>query len=279
MKRLVIVLALVAAASASAAPPSVKAIAAIRERAAAREARVLLRRFVAPRGAIRLAHPPSLGVNAWPGSSPTARFASRTAYWRSSAPLNLVAAFIRAHPPRGLKREPSAGGPQFRLIDFAAGQTRYIDVTVLRHAGWTFVRAQADVVWIYPRAPSEKLPAATAKIDVKGHKVSRTVTDPAKVADIVRWFDALPVSPPGVAVMCPLTLGPRVRFVFRSANGTRFASASAPTVGKAWICSTISFSIHGKPQTALVDSSRGCGFVYRVQRLLGVRLLAMRGSG
>ena len=79
-------------------------------------------------------------------------------------------------------------------------------------------------------------------------------------------------------IRCPLIAGPRVAFVFRAADGTRLASASAPTVGKAWICSTISFSIHGKAQTALVDSSHGRGFVYRVQRLLGVKLRATPGS-
>ncbi len=255
---------------------TVKAIAAARERAAAREAKVLLRRFVTPRGATRLAHPPSLPVNAWAGSAPTAKFAYRTAYWRSSAPLNVVAAFIQTHPPRGLKMEQSGNGPQFRLIEFAAGRTCYIEVTVLRHAGTTFVRAQADVVWIYPRSSQEKVPASTTEIDVKGPEVSRTVTDPAKVADIVRWFDALPVSPPGVALMCPAILGPRVQFVFRSANGARLASASGRMPGKAWICSPISFSIHEKQQTALVDSPRGPGFIYRVGKLLGVKLLETR---
>lgn len=277
MKRLVIVLALVAAASASAAPPGVKAIAAARQRVAAREAKVLLRRFVEPSGAKRLTHAPSLPTNAWPESAPTAKFARRQAYWRTGAPLGTVAAFVQAHPPHGLKVEPSGNGPQFRLIDFAAGQTRYIDVTVLRHAGTTYVRAQADVVWIYPRSPQEKVPASTTEIDVKGPKVSRAVTDPATVADIVRWFDALPVSPPGVMVMCPLIAGPRVQLVFRSANGTRLASASAPTLGMAGICDAITFSIHGKQQTALIDPLRGRGFVYRVQRLLGVKLLATRG--
>ncbi|HLX32821.1 MAG TPA: hypothetical protein VKR79_08655 [Gaiellaceae bacterium] len=278
MKRLILVGAVLASLSAPTALawPGVKAIAAERERAAGREASALLRRFVPPPGAARLARGPRLPATAWPSSGPTGKFAVRERYWRTSESIDAVVAFVQAHPPRAMTSQPASSGPGFRILDFGSRGTRYLDVTALRHAGRTFVRVQADVVWIYPRSPEERVPAGVTEIDVRAPKVSRHVTGPAKVATIVRWFDALPISPPGVVLPCPLVIGPKIEFVFRSASGARLASASAPSLGKAWICDAIAFSIHGHRQTALVDAQRGHGFVYRVQHLLGVTLLEKR---
>jgi hypothetical protein len=278
MKRLVIagaVLALVCAAGGSAARPSVKEIAATRERAAEREATALLRLFVVPRQATRLRHAPPLRENSWPGSAPTAKFATHTAYWRTRAPLDTVAAFVRAHRPHGMANEPMGSGPRFRLLGYAANETRYLDVTLLRHEGRTFVRVQADVVWVYPRSPREKVPSAALEVDLRAPHVHRRVTDPAKVRQIVRWFDALPISPPGVVIMCPAVAGPKFEFVFRSESRTRLAGASAPSA-KAWICNSIGFTLHGKQQTPLVDLRHGRGFVDRVGTLLGLKLATTR---
>ena len=225
---IVLVVAAVATGAASASEPSVKQIAAARERAAAGEATVFV-----------------------------------------------VAAFVRAHRPHGMTNEPMASGPGFRLLGYAAHRTRYLDVTLLRHNGQTLVRVQADVVWIYPRSPQEKVPANVREIDIKGPRVWRRATNSMHVAAIVRWFDALPISPPGVVMGCPLILWPRIQVVFRSANGTRLASASVPAA-KAGLCNAIGFSIHGKPQQPLVDSVRGRGFVDRVAKLLGLRLPSLR---
>jgi hypothetical protein len=131
----------------------------------------------------------------------------------------------------------------------------------------------ALVVWSYPRSPQEKVPASVAEVDIKAPHVARRVTDAAQVHRIVAWFDALPVIPPDVASLCGPSDNGDVEFTFRSANGSRLASAAASTFGKARYCDPIGFSIRGKLQTPLVDKYGGPGFVYRVQRLVGVTLL------
>jgi hypothetical protein len=50
---------------------------------------------------------------------------------------------------------------------------------------------------------------ATTEIRVRTPAVSLEVKDPASVARIVRWFDALPTSPPGIGVACTLRPSPQ----------------------------------------------------------------------
>jgi len=132
----------------------------------------------------------------------------------------------------------------------------------------------ALAVWIYPRSPSERVPAATAEIVVRAPRISATVTDPGKVARIVRWFDALPVSPPGVAVSCPYAVAPDLTLSFRSAGGARLAQATLPRT-EATLCDPIAFTIGGWRRRPLIDGP-GESFVRRLQGLLGLRLVQAR---
>ncbi|MGH2977830.1 MAG: hypothetical protein ACRDKC_05600 [Gaiellaceae bacterium] len=117
------------------------------------------------------------------------------------------------------------------------------------------------------------VPSAVRELDITGTGVSRRVTNPAQVARIVRWFDALNVVQPGKEIVsCPLVLAAKVTFVFRSASGDALASAMVPSQGAADGCNPIQFSVHGKRQTPLIDATPGKGksFADRVQRLLGM---------
>jgi hypothetical protein len=152
---------------------------------------------------------------------------------------------------------------------------RLLTVDLARLGDGTVMRLEAGVPWIDPRSPREVVPAAVREIDVRNGHMTRTVTTPAKVARIVRWFDALPVSPPGVAVPCPLALGPDVTVSFRNARDETLAVASLPP-SFAWICSSIAFSIGGKAQQPLVDRPHHPSFVRRLQQLLGLHLLRTR---
>jgi hypothetical protein len=114
------------------------------------------------------------------------------------------------------------------------------------------------------------VPSSVREIVVRSPKAFVTVTDPANVARIVRWFDALPITPPGVVLSCPLTLAATIKLAFRTATGVRVATAAVPAT-RAWVCDTIGFTIHGRRQTPLIDPLWGHSFVDRVQRLLGVR--------
>ncbi len=116
------------------------------------------------------------------------------------------------------------------------------------------------------------MPAATREIVVHTPKTTRAVESAAKVARIVRWFDALPVSPPGIAVACPLILAPQIRLSFRSAEGARLAQATVPATS-AGLCDPIGFRIGGKAERPLIDGAVGPSFVRRLQRLLGVHLV------
>jgi hypothetical protein len=259
--------------------PSVKAIAAARERAAGRQAAALLRRLVLPAHAAASRPPHGYGgVLRQAGPTPAAKVVDRHRFWTIRAPLASVEAFVTEHRPRGFRFGSSGrtGDSANEELSFvAAGRTHWLNVTVVGLPGRTVVRADALVVWDYPRSPHEQVPAGVSEIDVEAPKVSRTVTDPATVARIVHWFDALPITPPGIAVMCPLEIGQTITLSFVSAGGAVLAKATLPS-RRAWICDTIDFWIGKRRQTPLVDSLRGPGFVSRLGSLLGVKLDATR---
>jgi hypothetical protein len=189
------------------------------------------------------------------GSKPAPRLSNLAAHTRPSTHA-LAAA-----------REREAGRKAEQLLRL---RQELLTVAILRVAGGTDLRVDAGVGWTYPRAPSEVVPAGVRDIDIRDGRLARRVRDQAKVARIVRWFDALDVAPPTVHIYCPLILAARVTFVFRSAGGARLASAIVPS-RPANACDSIAFSIHGHRQTPLVDVTLGRrAFVNRVQRLLGV---------
>jgi hypothetical protein len=95
---------------------------------------------------------------------------------------------------------------------------------------------------------------------------SRHVTNPGKVAEIVRRFDALPKAPHGI-YHCPML---RYRlptaFVFRGVRGVVLARARTP--GRAACGSSFDYSVRGRPQKPVLKGH----FLARVGRLLGMRL-------
>jgi hypothetical protein len=110
------------------------------------------------------------------------------------------------------------------------------------------------------------------EVDVRSSSgVSRQVTDPAQVARIVRWFEALPADHRRGIFACPLIRAdsPTVRFDFRGASGSVVAQARMLDAfrGFSGPCNPIAFSILGHRQTPRIGGS----FLLRVQRLLGVR--------
>jgi hypothetical protein len=251
--------------------PSLHAIAAARKREAGREAQKLLRLVVLPRGARRIGEPPILAQRDT-GVSILTEMAWRFAFRRVRRPLDSVFAFVKAHPPHGFKY--IGGGGLYRSLDFSnralGSRQRLLTVDLARVAGRTVVRLEAGVAWIYPRSPREMVPATVREIDIRERQMSRNVTNPAKVARLARWFDALNVVPGSSVFGCPFFPNARIKLVFRSAQGAELASAVAlasPATG----CSPIEFSIGGKRQTPLVDATFGRHtFVNRVRRLLGL---------
>jgi hypothetical protein len=273
---------------------TVRVIVSRRKRETGREAERLLRRVVLPRGARRISQrtgnglvsSPNLGVNIF------TQYEYRHAFWRVPESRHSVVAFLKRHAPPGFRLTyvGNAATYPYRGVEFDSWSvggriSNRLLVSLVPHQGSTTVRVDAGVVWTYPRSPREVVPAAVREIDIRSlrlqsalrragaRKVSRRVTDPRKVARIIRWFDALNVVQPNTYVVgCQLVLSVPVRFVFRSAPGATLASAIAPSV-PASTCEQIQFTIRGQPQPSLVDSTpeQGMAFIDRVQRLLRVR--------
>lgn len=279
----VLVVAAVGVGIAPASTPREKAIVAARKHAATLTARELIHEFVAPPHATRInGWPPDYGFHSKnPNTAPLGEFVDLHRFWVSHGSLASVVAFENAHGPAGFHSSGSAAngdGSETQLsFDWPARgvTTRRLVVTISRRQTRTIIRADAQIVWVYPRSPQEKVPAGVSEIDVKAPKVFRRVSDPAQVQQIVRWFDRLPISPPGVVIMCPLMLLDKITLVFRSADGKRVASAQVPG-GRAGVCDSIAFSIHHESQKPLVDPARGTSFVRRLQDLLDVKLETKR---
>jgi hypothetical protein len=249
---------------------SVHALVVQRKRAARTEARRLVDEFVPPPGSRSTREPRGYGgVLRRYGSAPLGETVDVHRFWSVRKPLAAVAAWVRTHRPRGLERSGATYGsnaPHYLTWTFSS-PSRYLDVTAVALPGRTALRVDALVLWIYPRSAGEVVPPATREIVVTEHGRSTTVTSPAEVTRIVRWFDALPVSPPGIAIACPLVVRPEITLSFRSAGGARLAHATVPTPS-AWICDPIGFTIGGKARRPLIDSSPGESFARRLQHLL-----------
>jgi hypothetical protein len=272
-------------AAADAQQPSVKEIAAHREHAATRAAQRLLHEFALPPGARSTREPANYGgVLRRSGPEPPAKVVDVHRFWSVQKSLKVVAAFVKAHPVRGLKASGATYGsraPHYLTWSFVWPVTsqpvpsrRLLNVTAVRLPGRTVLRVDAKAVWIYPRSPNEKVPASVREILLRTPKVHLKVTGRAKVERIVRWFDALPISPPGVAGLCALMPGADITLSFRTASGRSLAGAQLPPTS-ANICDSITFKIGGHRQAPLIDRDVPIqeSFVGRLQRLLGVQLL------
>lgn len=256
-----------------------KTIAAARERVALRKAESLLRRVALPPRATRLAHAPAGNQDLsrpWLGTSVITMTADRYSFWRVSGSMASVVQFVERHPVPGLKSDGRGVAPgEFETVQFygrGIRNQRLVSVTAVAVGSSTYVRVDAGAAWIYPRSPREAVPAGVGEIDIRDKTVQVRVTDATKVAAIVGWFDALGVPPNGVHVECKLVIASRATFVFRSASGVELASALVPSE-PADGCDPIAFSIGGKQQTPLIDTTAPKhAFILRVERLLGIHL-------
>jgi hypothetical protein len=255
--------------------PSVRVLVAEHKRAAAREARRVLRRFVPPPGA-RSAHEPRGygGVLRRTGPTPAGEVVDVHRFWSVRKPLTAVAAFLRTHKPHGFGGGSAGHGPSVpRYVTWSfSTRTRDLNVTAVALPGRTVIRVDTQVLWIYPRSPAEKVPPAAREMVLSSAKSRQKVTDPAQVGQIISWFDALPISPPGVALLCPLEPGAAITLSFRSSAGAWLAQVKLPS-RPASICDAIVFQVGGKAKKPLIDRNFGESFVVRLQRLLGVRLV------
>ena len=257
--------------------PSVHEIVTRRKRLAAAEAKRLLREFVPPPGARSVREPRTayLGVLRQAGGGFLGETVDRYRFWTVRRSLAAVMAYVKAHEPRSRANGSSTIGTRNEppwISRTLAWPRRSLTVTAFALPGKTVIGLTASVLWIYPRSPSEKVPANVSEIVLRAPKIFVTVTDPARVAKIVRWFDELPISPPGIFLSCPAILAAPATLSFRSAGGARLATATVPLTS-AGVCDAIQFTIGGRHETPLIDRRSGPSFVLRLQRLLGLKLI------
>lgn len=262
--------------------PAVSATSAGNKRAAEQDAAKLLERLVLPAGAVRLAREPRRdgGLLKSASSIPSGLLVDRHRFWLVHEPLGAVVGFVAHHVPSGARKTGfgNSGGPGIpanastafsvpALAGRISSRTLEVDLVALSHHR-TGVRVDAQDIWVMPRPRSEKVPAAVRVVDVRTRKAQVRVTAAAKVREIVRSFDALPIVQPGVVYHCSpdTTRRPTMSLRFLSAGGALLARARVPGSFAPGSCAPIEFWIGSRRQKPL------SGHIYgRIEHLLGVR--------
>ncbi|MDX6480806.1 MAG: hypothetical protein QOG85_1316 [Gaiellaceae bacterium] len=246
-------------------------------------ARQLLRSLELPRGAQPLGRAPrgDGGLLRAPESASGGReLVDRHRLWRVRLPLAAAERFVereRHARPTGSSTAGGPGVPPNRSVTFGGVlsnpflkfahiprrrliSSRALQVTFVRLPhGWTGIRADAQVVWVYPRTDAQMVPAHTYAIVVRTGSTTQRITEYQTVErPIILRFDSLEVVQPGVAYHCPalLSRGPTVTIEFRAFKPRVTARAVARGPGFSTGCNPISFIVNGRT-TQLV----GGGFV------------------
>jgi hypothetical protein len=250
-------------------------------------ARVASKRILAalllPASATRSQRDPSGSSLSRPATRPvTPSLVDLHEFWRVTGDPLAVLDWITAHAPAGSRvAMRGAGGVNgvvtSRYVGFSFGgfrtewpsETLLVTVTAAQGGG-TAVRADGQVVWLFERPASERIPAGVGAVTISDHRINGaspgpwTVTDHARVRRIVALLDHLPAAQPG-AVACPADLGPLMTATFSTAGGQRLATAYAEGGG----CGFVNLWIQGRREPALEG---GPGLIKRIGSLLGTSL-------
>ncbi len=259
---------------------------------AARDAAFVLRSIVLPAGSQRLSREPRGDGGVLGSSGPHEAYADlvdRHAWWRVPGLWRSVLAFVNAHPPPGSRDFTSgSGGTNGRgtsaFVVFgwpmtAGSRTRQLTVSVAATPGGaTYLRVDADVVWLLRRSASEQIPGGVQAIDITrglpGHAPSQTlaVSDAARVRAIIAVTNSLPTIQPGEFDGCNTAVPvgfvrPKITFTFRaSPGGSVLAVATEPAAATGTgTCDPMTLSIDGLPQKPLLEGPK---VVAEAQRLL-----------
>lgn len=259
---------------------------------ARRDAKSQLEELRLPHGAVHVATQPPLPALA-PPRTYSRNAVAVNAWWTSHASPDAVLAYVKAHPPaaRGYyELSYSDSSVTFVwTIDGAHLYSQQLQVTVATLAsGQTGIMAQAQSVWMVPRPLSERVPVGVRAVAVRlrigsgpgGLKHQRThdylIRHATTVAAIVRAFNAMPISQPGLAYSCPGIFAgmPRLTLRFLSAGGGTLARAQVNVYpgasgGSGWTgCDPIAFWIGARSQTSLTSHT----FVKMVAKLIGANV-------
>lgn len=279
--------------------------------AAERDARELLARLQLPPTNVTSPRTiPGFARSFLPDFPPLSRYSASASRWEvAGAGPTAIIAYVRAHPPAGSTLDNGSGTSsdtrtgvtsidvQFSwpdVPDQLLDRTLTVTVVTPRH-GRSVVVARSQSAWYVPRAASESVPSGVraVKITVRlgpattggpvmkpGGKVRTTtyvISDAARVAALVKSFDALPIVQPSTGpIPCPMILtgstSSQLTLAFMTGvHGKTLAEAQVFIHrGAQWEdgggpCNPIAFTIGGKQQTALTSPT----FVKQVGKLVG----------
>jgi hypothetical protein len=205
----------------------------------------------------------------------------RSMGWRVAEAAGRLRTFLATHPPSGTR---PAGSLRFVAVRHLTGLTdESLVLTVLPVGrGASIVRAEAQVAWLVPRSPSERVPAAARRLEIiraaAGGPPSLVIHVRSRrlVSQIARLLDDLPPVQPGPVYHCPAQFRqiPVVSFIFSSAGQAHprvlaRASEQADVRTRSSACAAVRFSVAGRSLTPLLG---GHGFLRAVGALLGRRL-------
>lgn len=236
-----------------------------RQRAVA-DAAAILKAFVPPPGARRLAKAPAVvgGLLEYASSTiVSTALVADVAFWQAPGEPQAVLAWEQAHLPRRFTPQDMGFGPPswFRAFSLAPVpgvlNNRDLVVEVVgMGGGQTAIRVDAQVAWQPPRPPGELVPPAARVVTItrlpgllpgaKRPPAPVTITDAAVVRRIAALVDGLPLSTIGPA-SCPMVPGGGIQLTFRARpGGPPLAVAQGPAP-----CGTVLFSIGAEQQPAL----------------------------
>jgi hypothetical protein len=226
------------------------------------------------------------------GPPPTPNAVDEHAWWLVPVTPAETLAYIYAHLPPGTTRSESGtglGGPNVPENTFSGfrwpGSPGTLVVDAVRLAnGSTALRVDAYVVWITPRAASERIPAGARLLTISVHSWARRssgpefnrltilrrlpsrVTSVARIEKIVTLLNELRVNQPGRRGCCLL------EFAGGSAQLSFYTSPNAPPLAVADINtlhSRVSLTIDGKAEPELEGG--GWSLVEEISQALGIR--------
>jgi hypothetical protein len=260
--------------------------------AALAEAQRLLADIALPRGVQRVSGEPAGDAHQLSVPLLGAWFAAEVdqrRFWTTPASPDQVLALFHSHVPAGAKlviadsggNGAGAGYALRREGPLLIGPEHLILSAVTLRNGLTGIRADAQVRYLSPRLPFQRIPSTARLVQITKQQADRkprlslVVTSQRKVRRLGQWVDALPfVRLRTGASSCPGFSGATATdtFTFRAkAGGPALARVSefADTPTSPSPCALTTLTIRGHHVGALLD---GGVLLRRASRLLGKRL-------
>lgn len=280
-RRLIAALAVLGVTLAGAVAAAAVAGNAANHRAASTEAGRILGSLNLPPGAQVSPADPSGGLLAMAVRPRTPALVDRHAFWTVPGEPKDVLIWIEDHPPSGSARDESGAGAgrqgtttwwdgySWPAVPGVMGLRQLIVTVAHARSGGTALRADAEVVWTVVRPGTERLPRGVTQIVIKllGKKPTTvaTITSPARVRQVVKLVDRLPLAQPGTR-SCPMISGPVVVADFLHGISPKPVAALLAYNSD---CVGVEFTVHGQPQPPL---GQGQKLIHALGSLTGVKL-------